>query len=134
MEFGLIHVTSAEPIYVRWLVPISILAAVVFILSILKSLRVILRKRKEPPENLKKRNFAFSVNLVALIVVFVFLGITCHYFSKFDEAIRQYVTSPGGYEIVKEVANDQFRMYLYFAVPSILMGIISLALIRRTTI
>ncbi len=134
MEFGLIHVTSAEPIYVRWLLPVSILAGVVFILSILKSLRVILAKRKEPLTNISKRNFAFSVNLIMLVVVFVFLGITCHYFYKFDEAIRQYVTRPGGYEIVKEVANDQFRMYLYFAIPSILVGIISVALIRKTTI
>jgi hypothetical protein len=132
MEFGLISITPAEPIYVRWLFPISALAGIVFIFSILKSLRFILAKRREPTRGTKSRNLAFFVNLIMLILVFVFLGITCHYFSKFDEAIRQYVTEPGGYEMVKEVANAQFRLYLSFAIPSIVLGLISLTLLKRT--
>jgi len=132
MDFGLVYGTSAEPLYVRWLLPISVLAAIVFILSIQKSLRVILAKRREPSKNLKKRNFAFSVNLLTLFIVFVFTGITWHYFSIFDEVIRQYVPKPDGYQMVKEVANAQFRMYLNFAIPSVIMGLISLTLLRST--
>ena len=47
--------------------------------------------------------------------------------------VRQYVKQPDVYAILKEIANAQFRMSLYFGVPPIVLGIISLRLIKSTT-
>lgn len=134
MEFGLVSVETALPTYVRCLIPVATLAAIVFIVSIFKSLSLIIAKRKGSIEaRINKRNRALIVNLFMLGLVSVFLGITSFYFlSTANEIIREYVKDPESYAIAKQATKAQFQIYLYFGISSILLGITSIGLIRRS--
>jgi hypothetical protein len=136
MKFDVIDLIV--PLYVRFLFFASIAGGLIFTFSIVRSILVIRAKRRhnhQASQASQKSRAAYSLNVSCLAIILVLLAFTCYYFTlPAEEMMHQYAKeNPGSYEIVREARDKTFRFYLYFSIPSISIGIISLALIKNSS-
>jgi len=128
MEFGLVHIDRIEPRYVQFFFPLAIIAGLVFARSIIGSLQSI-RKKDRHSRRPSSLEYIFTASMLAALLA-LFL-VTCHYFIfPAESMVREYANShPGTYDILHEAKNRSFLDYVYFGVPSTLLGILAVLLL-----
>lgn len=133
MHFGLISVDPIEPLHIRLLFPISVLALITFITSIVASIRQILLRRHGRYTAMRSVHFFLSFRFSLLCLLAIMITITCYYFTVTVDQIIRLSAGPGEHPIVRQAAHDQFLRYLYFSLPALALGVLSQFLLKYSS-